>query len=131
MWSFGEPAYEIISSLLELRETLREYVAEHLRETVATGLPLIRPLALAYPADPGSLSEQAEGEYLFGPDWLVAPVTDLGATEWLVYLPPCGVGFAWENHYTAVRHSCDAAGGAEVVEPTPLATFPLYRRVAA
>ena len=83
---------------------------------------------MAYPTDPGSLTTQAEDEYLFGPDWLVAPVTTAGATERLVYLPPCGTGFAWENHYTAVRHACDA-GGVEVTEATPLETFPLYRRV--
>jgi len=128
VWSFGEPAYEIISGLLELRESLRDYVHAHLRETVATGLPLVRPLALANPDDSRSLSSEVEHEYLFGPDWLVVPVTASGATESHVYLPPCGVGFVWENHYTGVRWDASREG-VEVVEPTPLHIFPLYRRV--
>jgi alpha-D-xyloside xylohydrolase len=114
VWSFGPQALAVITGLLRLREgTLRAYVQLHLLDTVASGLPLLRAMALAFPADPGAQRPEAEDQYMFGPTYLVAPVTRLGARERAVYLPPLPEGEAWRHHYTGeVRGGgCGVPGG--------------------
>jgi alpha-glucosidase (family GH31 glycosyl hydrolase) len=50
-----------------------------------TGMPLMRDLALVYPAD-GTAAGQ-EDEFMFGPDLLAAPVHEPGQTQRSIYLP--------------------------------------------
>ncbi|EWM19352.1 LOW QUALITY PROTEIN: glucosidase, partial [Kutzneria sp. 744] len=82
VWSYGEEAYEIIADQLRLRETLRDYIHQHLR----AGSPLQRPLFVDFPDDAPVWT--VEEHFLFGPDLLVAPVTELGAALGV----PTGVG---------------------------------------
>ena len=126
VWSFGDTAYEIIKDLLLLRESLRPYVERHLRETSRTGLPLIRSMAMAFPLDPTSQTEAVEDQYMFGDEFLVAPVFMEQAPNRSVYLPPLERE-VWEHYFTGQRHK----GGRVITEPTPLETFPLYRRHAS
>jgi sulfoquinovosidase len=50
-----------------------------------SGLPLQRPLFLHYPDDPALFAVQ--DQYLYGPDLMVAPVIEEGATQRTVILP--------------------------------------------
>ena len=79
--------YDAIADVMALRESLRGYVADINNVSVATGLPMMRSMALAFPRDPVAAADQAEAQYMFGPAWLVAPVTAENATTWPVYLP--------------------------------------------
>ena len=89
VWSLARDPqhYTAIRQVMELRESLRGYVAAVNRETVETGLPMVRPLFLQFPEDPECQGPAVEGHFLLGPDWLVAPVTRMGARTWQVYLP--------------------------------------------
>ena len=60
----------------KLRTQLYPYLAAADAEYRRTGMPIMRHLALAYPADPRATG--AEDEFLFGPDLLAAPVLDPG-----------------------------------------------------
>jgi alpha-D-xyloside xylohydrolase len=119
VWSFGQPAYEAISAMLRLRERLRPYIHTHLREGERTGIPLVRPLLLAFPDDKAAWD--IEDQYMFGPDILVAPVTEFGARQRRVYLP---AGADWTHTDSGRRHP----GGGHVTVDAPLESIPLFLR---
>jgi alpha-glucosidase (family GH31 glycosyl hydrolase) len=61
---------------------------------------------------------------MFGPAFLVAPVTDQGATSREVYLP---VGTDWYNYWTNER----LHGGQTVQVSAPIDTLPLFVRAGS
>jgi alpha-glucosidase (family GH31 glycosyl hydrolase) len=58
---------------------------------------------------------------MFGPAFLVAPVTEQGATSRQVYLP---AGTDWYNYWTNER----VKGGQTITVPAPIDTIPLFVR---
>lgn len=58
-------------------------------------------------------------EYMYGPAFLVAPVTEQGATHRSVYLP---AGCDWYNYWTNER----LHGGQTIVANAPIDTLPLF-----
>ncbi len=85
IWSFGERDYGILKDLIALRERLRPYVMEYMKEAEKTGISILRPLFMEFPEDENSYRQ--EDEYLFGRDILFAPITEKGVTGRDVYLP--------------------------------------------
>ena len=77
VWSFGDEAYGLIVQTLALRERLRPYLHAQMELASSTGLPPMRPLFVDFPDD--EQSWHIEDQFLFGPDLLVAPVTEYGA----------------------------------------------------
>ena len=63
-------------------------------------------------------------EYMFGPAFLVAPVTEQGATSRMVYLP---AGTDWYNYWTDER----LRGGQSVKVDAPIETLPLFVRAGS
>ena len=63
---------------------------------------------------------------MFGPDWLVTPITDFGASSWTVYLPRLDTDYVWVYYFngTVMGH-----GGRSVTVSTPIGEFPLFVRV--
>jgi alpha-glucosidase (family GH31 glycosyl hydrolase) len=50
----------------------------------------LRPLFLEFPNDFAGIAAQGEmidGTLMFGPDFLLSPITEYNATSWDVYLP--------------------------------------------
>ena len=82
-----------------------------MRTAAAIGLPQMRPLFLAFPDDPMAWS--VDDAFLFGPDLLVAPVTEAGARERDVYLP---AGAHWTDAWTGQEHQ----GGQAVTVAAPI-----------
>jgi alpha-D-xyloside xylohydrolase len=122
VWTFGEEAYEIIKGVMLMRERLRPYLHEQLDRASAEGLPAMRPLFVDFPDD-----EQAwtvEDEFLFGPDVLVAPVTEAGARNRSVYLPEGG---SWTHVWSGTVHE----GGRVIEQEAPLDEIPVYLRDGA
>ena len=111
----------ICKKYLELRYELMPYLYAAVKETCETGLPIIRALWLHYPDD---ATASARGDqYLYGPDILVAPVVEKGATSRSLYLPK-GV---WYDFWTRER----LEGGREITRKIGLETMPLYVRAGA
>ncbi|MGW7052287.1 glycoside hydrolase family 31 protein [Streptomyces sp. NPDC054887] len=122
VWSYGERAGKILSWYLGLRERLQPYVLEQMRAAHEEGLPPMRPLFMEFPRD-----DRAWGvadAYLFGPDLLVAPVLDAGATSRTAYLP---AGARWTDAWTGETYT----GGDTVTVDAPLDRIPLFLRDGA
>ena len=121
IWSFGDEAYGIMHRHIELRETMRDYLRDVMREAHEGGQPVMRGLFHEFPDDPGAWT--AADEYLLGPDLLVAPVLEPGARSRSVYLP---AGATW----TDLRDGTVYQPG-EVTVAAPLASMPVFARDGA
>jgi alpha-D-xyloside xylohydrolase len=95
---------------------------EQMRAAHERGLPPMRPLFVDFPDDPRAW--EAEDAFLFGPDVLVAPVTEYGARSRRVYLPE---GSTWLDPWTGTVH----AGGTEIMLDAPLDRVPVLVRGGA
>lgn len=78
-------------------------VSAIMAEANETGVPPMRPLFLEFPDDAQVQVNEAasEGSLMFGPDYLVSPVTEYAVKSWSVYLPSLLPAKAtWVHHYT-------------------------------
>jgi len=82
----------------------------------------MRALFMDFPADPKVAD--IPDEYMYGPAFLVAPVTEQGATHRTVYLP---AGCDWYNYWTNER----LHGGQTIVADSPIDTLPLFVRAGS
>lgn len=119
VWSFGEDNYEILKKYLFIRENLRPYVRQCMKDASETGAPVMRPLFYDFPEDKASW--QVEDSYMFGPDLLVSPVMEAGAVTREIYLP---AGAVWTDAYTGEIYE----GGQKVTVPAPLDIIPVMIR---
>jgi alpha-D-xyloside xylohydrolase len=84
-WEFGPEAEAAYKRLSHLRMNLKPTLIELGREAAETGLPIMRPMALEFPGDPRFVAE--DSQYMLGPDLLVAPIFEEGATNRVVKFP--------------------------------------------
>ncbi len=119
VWSYTEEVYEILKSYLFLREKMRPYLRELMKQAHEKGSPVMRPLFYDFPQDQNAWEK--EDAYLFGPDLLVAPVLYEGQREREVYLP---AGSSWTGYWTGETYE----GGQTVKVQAPLEQIPLFMR---
>ncbi|HOF88763.1 MAG TPA: glycoside hydrolase family 31 protein [Armatimonadota bacterium] len=119
VWSFGEDAYAIITGLMRLRERLRPYIMAQMQLAHTHGTPPMRPLFFDFPDDEAAYA--ADDQFLFGPDLLIAPVLEQGATRREVYLPD---GDRWRDAWTDAIH----VGGQWLTVEAPLHCIPVFVR---
>ncbi len=122
VWSYGKEAEPILSKYLRLRYQLLPYTYSLAYGTYQTGAPYMRALFMDFPMDPNVAD--IPDEYMFGPAFLVAPVTEQGATERKVYLP---AGCDWYNYWTNERMK----GGQTITVKAPIDTLPLFVRAGS
>ncbi|MGO8767057.1 MAG: DUF5110 domain-containing protein, partial [Limisphaerales bacterium] len=89
--------------------------------TSASYTPM-RALVMDFPKDPQALA--TGDEYMFGPSFLVSPVTTPQATTRAVYLPS---GTSWVDFWTGET----LAGGQTVTANAPVNILPLYVRAGS
>jgi alpha-glucosidase (family GH31 glycosyl hydrolase) len=104
-----------------IHQALRPYLLNAAAQATATGLPLMRHLAIQFPDDPRAWAEQQE--YMLGDDLLVAPVVQPDARQRVVYLPKG----AWTHWWTGKVYN----GPAEVTVPAPQDQIPVFIRGGA
>jgi len=117
VWSYGKDAEKIMADYLELRYRLLPYIYSQARETNLHGTPILRPLWYDFPDDNASYA--IKDQYMFGPSFLVAPVTAKELTSRNVYLP---AGTDWYDFWTGARLS----GGQTIEAEAPLEKLPLF-----
>lgn len=122
VWSYGKEAEPILEKYLRLRYELMPYIYSIAYRTYQTGAPFTRALFMDFPSDPKVFN--IPDEYMFGPAFLVAPVTEQGATSRSVYLP---AGSDWYNFWTNER----IHGGQSVTVAAPIDTIPLFVRAGS
>lgn len=120
LWSYGEENYKIFVKYLNIRHGLKEYIKKTAKQAEATGLPMIRAMFLEFPQD--AAAWELSDQYMFGEEYLVAPVTEYGARERSVYLP----AGRWE--------AMDGSGiiessGQTITAAAPIDYMPVYRRL--
>jgi alpha-glucosidase/alpha-D-xyloside xylohydrolase len=116
-WSYGKQAEPILAKYLKLRYQLLPYTYSVAYRSYQTGAPYMRALFMDFPDDPKAAN--IPDEYMYGPAFLVAPVTEQGATHRTVYLP---AGCDWYNYWTNAR----LHGGQTIVADAPIDTLPLF-----
>ena len=119
VWSFGEDNFEILKKYLFIREKLRPYIRECMKEASENGSPVMRPMFYDFPQD--KTCWETEDQYMFGPDLLVAPVMEEGVTTRKVYLPE---GEIWTESYTGKKYE----GGQSVEAAAPIDVIPVFVR---
>ena len=120
VWSFGEEDYEICKKYLAVRETMRPYLREVMREAHEKGTPVMRPLFYDFPDD--KTAWEIEDQYMFGPNKLIAPVLEAGKRSREVYLP-CGA--RWKNIETGECFE----GGQTITADAPLDVIPVFEKL--
>lgn len=117
LWEYGKAAEPILADWLRLRYTLMPYIYALGRHTYDTGAPFMRGLFMDFPNDP-KVSDIGD-QYMFGPAFLVAPVTKQGQTKRSVYLP---AGTAWYDYWTNQKYE----GGQTIEVDAPINRMPLF-----
>jgi alpha-glucosidase (family GH31 glycosyl hydrolase) len=119
-WEFGAAAEASAEKFLRLREALVPYTYTLARQAYDTGLPIVRSLYLNYPEQDAAYANH--GEYLYGDDVLVAPVTtpSTGTVNSSVWFPPG----TWTDYFTGRTY----IGPANASVTTTLDTMPVFLR---
>jgi alpha-glucosidase (family GH31 glycosyl hydrolase) len=84
-WSYDDETVAIYKRLAALHRGARGLIVRLWKRAHRTGMPITRPLWLAYPGDPEAAEQ--DQEWLLGPKVLVAPVVEEGAASRDVYFP--------------------------------------------
>jgi len=122
IWEYGKAAEPILADYLRLRYQLMPYLYAMGHSTYETGAPFMRALFMDFPGD--QTAATLNDEYMFGPAFLVAPVTDQGATSRKVYLP---AGTDWYDWWTNRK----IAGGQWIEAAAPIDRIPLFVRAGS
>lgn len=122
VWSYGKQAEPILEKYLRLRYQLMPYIYSLGYFSHETGAPFMRGLFMDFGSDP-KVAEIGD-EYMFGPDLLIAPITEQGATSREVYLP---AGTDWYNFWTNER----VRGGQRIQVAAPIDTLPIFVRAGS
>lgn len=119
IWSYGEEACGIFTKYIRLRERLRPYVTEAMRQAHEKGTPVIRTLFYNFPEDEACW--QVEDEFFLGDDLLVCPVLYAGCRSREVYFPSgC--------RFRDIRDGKVYEGGQRLLFDAPLDSIPVFAR---
>ncbi|MGK9368792.1 TIM-barrel domain-containing protein [Melioribacter sp. Ez-97] len=113
----GHPAYESMVYYDKLRYRLMPYIYSLAGMVTFEDYTIMRALILDFPDDKNvfNISDQ----YMFGPAFLVNPVTDFKARSRKVYLP---AGADWYDFYTGKKYT----GGKSIAADAPYERIPLF-----
>ena len=116
----GTRALDVYRKYVTLHMSLFPYRYAAAQEAAKTGMPIMRALVLTNQND--DRARMAKDEYMFGPDFLVAPVLDENPLR-IVYLPEGD----WVDYWTGAR----ITGGRSLPVDAPVDVLPLYVRAGA
>jgi alpha-D-xyloside xylohydrolase len=119
-WAFDDEAVEVAQRFTHLKHELMPMLFEAGRVASETGMPVMRPMALAFPGDPAVA--YLDRQYMLGDDLLVAPVMSAdGEVEF--YLP--------DGEWTSLLTGKKLSGGRWHREQHDFLSLPLYVRAGA
>jgi alpha-D-xyloside xylohydrolase len=125
MWQLGgesHPAYQAELKFDRLRYRLLPYVYSLAGAVTHESGTMLRPLVMDFRSDPRA--REVGDEFLFGPAFLVSPVTTYKARSRSVYLPPAA---GWYDFWTGAA----VAGGQTIDAPAPYDSMPLHVRAGS
>lgn len=122
LWVFGKEAEAILAKYDRLRYQLIPYLYSLARRTYDTGAPFMRALWMDFPQDRNVFD--IGNEYMLGPAFLVAPVTQQGQVSKQVYLP---AGAEWYDFWTNQKYR----GGQTITVASPIGQIPVFVRAGS
>jgi len=121
IWSFGPEAQKVLTAFDQLRYRLMPYIYSLAWKTTSEQYTILRPLVMDFRAD--TRAQNISDQFLFGPNLLVNPVTEPGATSRHLYLPNA----IWYDFWTGRT----AQGPRSMDAPAPLDRLPLFVRAGS
>ncbi len=121
LFSYGQQTPTLIA-YDQLRYRLLPYIYSLAWRVTRDGYTMQRGLPMDWPADPRV--RDIGDQFMFGPAFLVAPVTEPGATKRRVYLPQAP---AWYDFWSGAN----IPAGSAVEAPAPLDRIPVYVRAGS
>lgn len=118
LWSYGEEVEKILHKYLDLRLSMKDYLASVMDEASANGSPVIRPIFYEFPED--AHCWELDDEYMLGPRYLVAPVLYANTWQRDVYLP--------NGSWRYIHDSSIYTGGQTLRIETPIDIIPVFER---
>jgi alpha-D-xyloside xylohydrolase len=125
MWNLGDettPVYQAELKFDRLRYAMLPYIYSLEGGVVHDSGTIMRPLVMDFPKD--ATAREIPDEYMFGPAFLVAPITTYKARSRPVYLP---TGATWYDFWTGVAQP----GGQTLDTAAPYDSLPLYVRAGS
>ena len=121
-WMYPEVVPQVRAAI-SLRYRLMPYLYTLMWRASRDGTPAVRPLLWDFPQD--ATAAVIDDAFMLGPDVLVAPVLEEGATQRSIYLPVNQGG--WYGWHDGQHHP----GGTVVTVEAPLGRLPLFLRAGA
>jgi alpha-glucosidase len=123
VWVHGAAHEDIRRHYIEERYRLLPYLYSLAEEATRTGLPMMRPVFLEFPAMTklSGAGGKAEPDFLLGPDLLVAPPATWEApSAYEIHLP----GPGWTDYWTGERLATDTVKESPRLERLPVFVRP-------
>jgi alpha-D-xyloside xylohydrolase len=124
-WNIGDersPVYQTELKFDRLRYRLFPYIYSVAGAVTHDGSTMMRPLVMDFRTD--AKARDIPDQYMFGPAFLVSPVTEYKARTRPVYLP---AGTAWYDFWTGTRE----AGGRTITADAPFDRLPVFVRAGS
>ena len=121
LWSYGPDAQTILVNFDRLRYRMLPYIYSLAWKTTSEAYTPMRPLVMDFRAD--QRAQNTGDQFMFGPAFLVNPVTDPAATARQVYLPEA----KWYDFWTGST----VAGGHTINAIAPFERIPLFVRAGS
>jgi alpha-D-xyloside xylohydrolase len=118
LWSYGPDAQKILVTFDRLRYRMLPYIYSLAWKTTSESYTPMRPLVMDFRTD--SRAQDIGDQFMYGPAFLVNPVTEPAAATRQVYLPEA----KWYDFWTGST----IEGGRMINAITPLDRLPVYVR---
>ena len=119
LWDYGQKVYDILLANLEQRLQMKPYLQKLFAQASADGSPLIRAMFYEFPND--EICWQVEDQYMFGDQYLVAPVLKAGAVSRRVYLP--------KGLWREIHQGKEYEGGCWIEADAPIQYIPVFEKM--
>lgn len=121
-WQFDgdKETLDHLARMTRVHVLLKDYLMEAVRENALHGKPVMAPLFLRFEDDPAAWD--LKDQYLLGPDLLVAPVLQEGATSRALHLPRG----RWIELWTHKEWTVEDPRGVELTVAAPLGKPPVF-----
>lgn len=121
LWSYGPDAQKILVKFDDLRYRMLPYIYSLAWKTTSESYTPMRPLVMDFRDD--VRAQNIGDQFMFGPAFLVNPVTEPAATSRTVYLPDAKWYDFWNGN--------SQGGGRMISAIAPLDRLPLYIRAGS
>jgi len=121
LWSYGPDAQKILVSYDRLRYRMLPYIYSLAWMTTNEAYTPMRPLVMDFRTD--DRAKDIGDQFMYGPSFLVTPITEPGATSRHLYLPKA----KWYDFWTGAA----VEGGRAIDASAPIDRMPIYVRAGS